>query len=125
MNWTNRDDYEQLQIRRWNQLYPQERHAAMADVSQIQPRNTIQNTIVFKSEHSDFDAYKAACKWCRDKGYSHGSMCGGDPIGLIFGDVIIAKWKNLTDAERAELDGTITGDMRHGPVTITIYERGT
>lgn len=38
------------------------------------------------------------------------------------GDVLIAKWHNLSAKERAECDGVMTGDFRNGPVTINIKD---
>ncbi|WP_216668966.1 hypothetical protein [Paraburkholderia xenovorans] len=40
--------------------------------------------------------------------------------GRLVGYYRIAKWRNLNAAERRELDGTMTGDMRHGPATINL-----
>lgn len=40
------------------------------------------------------------------------------------GDVLIAKYRNLTPRERAMLDGQMTGDMRNGPVVIEIFHLG-
>lgn len=41
-------------------------------------------------------------------------------MGLLYGDWAIAKWRNLSPAERKQLDGRMEGDFRHGPVTIRI-----
>ena len=44
-----------------------------------------------------------------------------DPTGLLFGHYDwIAKWRNLTPAERAQLHGTMSGDFREGPVVISL-----
>lgn len=66
----------------------------------------------------DFQGFYAAEKWCRENGYSVGSMQRDDPIGILRGDVCIAKWRHLTKAERDALDGTIEGDKRNGPVYV-------
>ena len=72
----------------------------------------------------DFDAYWTARQWCVKNGISCGSMNRDKPIGLIWGDFIIAKWKNLTQKERDELDGTMTSeDFRNGSVTVRIKEK--
>jgi hypothetical protein len=68
----------------------------------------------------DFQACYAAERWCAENGYSVGPGCVGSPRGLLRGDWLIAKWRNLTKQERAELDGQMTGDMRSGPVTIRV-----
>lgn len=75
-------------------------------------------TIVF-DRPGDFEACNAAEKWCRDRGISVGEMQGPVPRGLLVGDFWIAKWGNLNAAEKRALNGRMTGDMRHGPVTIT------
>jgi len=72
------------------------------------------------NEPGDFAALSAAQKWCRDHGISYGSLQGPDPVGLMVGDYAIAKWRNLSAAERAELDGQLTGDKRNGPVFIQL-----
>jgi len=68
-----------------------------------------------------FEAYYAACGWLSENGYSYGSMCMDQPIGIMKGNWGIAKWRNLTSSERKELDGTMTSnDFREGDVTINI-----
>lgn len=68
----------------------------------------------------DFEAMYAAEQWCADNGYSVGAGQRGSPRGLLRGDFVIMKWRNLSAQERAELDGTMTGDMRNGPVTVSV-----
>lgn len=70
----------------------------------------------------DFQAMYAAEDWCKRHGYSVASAQRGSPRGLMRGDWLIAKWRNLTTKERGQLDGTMTGDMRNGPVTIKVKE---
>lgn len=70
-----------------------------------------------------FAAMYAAEAWCAERGISVGSSERGSPRGLLYGDITIAKWRNLDKHERAELDGEMTGDMRNGPVRISIRER--
>jgi hypothetical protein len=72
------------------------------------------------SEKGDFQAYYAACDWCKKNGISYGSMQRDEPIGLMRGDWDISKWRNMTKKEQAALDGIMTGDKRNGPVTITM-----
>jgi len=69
-----------------------------------------------------FEAFRKAEQWCRDHRVSWGSMQGPDPIGLLFGEVSISKWRNLSAQDKAELHGKMTGDMRNGPVVIDIDE---
>jgi hypothetical protein len=76
----------------------------------------------FENERT-FEAYNDACKWLKENGYSYGSMCSPAPTAIVKGNYYIAKWRNLTTKERNEVDGTITGDFRNGPVTVEVYER--
>lgn len=70
----------------------------------------------------DFQAWHLACGWLKENGYSYGSMCRDMPIGILGGDYLIAKWRNLNDAERKELDGVMTSpNFRSGPVMVEIY----
>lgn len=72
------------------------------------------------TECGDFEACRKAEQWCEDKGISVGRMQAGDPRGLKLGDYDIQKWRNLDFNERAQLDGTMTGDMRFGPIIVTL-----
>jgi len=77
--------------------------------------------IVF-DQKGTFQALNAARQWCRDNGVSFGSSCARGPTGLLRGDYCIAKWHNLNAKERAQLDGTMSGDFREGPVTIRMRD---
>ena len=68
----------------------------------------------------EFEACRAAEKWLAQNGYSVGRMQAGSPRGILKGDIDIMKWRNLSAEERAALHGRMTGNMRHGPVTIVI-----
>lgn len=72
-----------------------------------------------------FEALHAAQAWCKEReiSYSAGSARCGGVVGLLHGDFSIAKYHNLTAKERTQLDGTMTGDGREGPVTISIKPR--
>ncbi len=72
----------------------------------------------------DFEAYNKAIRWLEERGFSYGSMQRDEPIGILHGDYAIAKWRNLNDQERLDLDGVIKGDKRNGPVSVTIYDAG-
>jgi hypothetical protein len=67
-----------------------------------------------------FEANYKAVAWCHERGISVGSSCAASPKGLMFGDYIIAKWRNLTSAEIEQLHGWIDRDLRDGPVTVYI-----
>ncbi|CAE6967524.1 hypothetical protein [Paraburkholderia domus] len=68
----------------------------------------------------DFEASRAAEAWCDARGIAVGALQQGAPRGLLVGYYQIAKWRNLNDAERRALEGKMTGNMRHGPVTINL-----
>lgn len=67
-----------------------------------------------------FAAYHAACRWLEENGYSHGSTSVDGPVGILKGDFHISKWRNMTPKERSQLDGTLSGEMREGPVVIRL-----
>jgi hypothetical protein len=67
-----------------------------------------------------FEAWHSAQAWCEARGISVGISSAGQPVGLMYGNVRIAKWRNLTEAERDALDGSIVGPRRHGPLTLRI-----
>lgn len=59
----------------------------------------------------------------KSAGFSVGSMQRSDPRGVMFGDVKIAKWRNLTYAERGQCHARYLRDGPAGsPVDITIAE---
>ena len=76
----------------------------------------------FFTEPGTFQALYAAEKWLDENGYSYSYGPGSAmrPTSVLKGDFIIAKWKNLTRKEIAQLDGKIDGKFREGPVTVTL-----
>lgn len=75
------------------------------------------------SQKGLWQAKEAAEAWCREQGISVGQSSADGPSGLLFGDYDwIAKWRNLTKQERADLHGTMDGDFREGPVIITLKD---
>ncbi len=96
----------------------------MDNVVQLQDRRTNAIEMVF-DDAGEFVAFGKAVAWLKERGYSVGSMQREAPIGVMYGDVSIAKWRNLSASEIAALDGTITGESkRNGPVTISLKARG-
>lgn len=69
----------------------------------------------------DFAAVNSAERFLSDAGFSIGSEQRGSPRGILFGEFDIQKWHNLDEGHREALHGTMTGNMREGPVTITIF----
>ncbi|CAJ0737822.1 hypothetical protein R16034_00860 [Ralstonia edaphis] len=76
--------------------------------------------IVFDTLGGNFEACREAEYWCEARGIAVGVMERDQPRGLLVGSYHIAKWHNLSGPERRELQGKMTGDMRHGPVTIEL-----
>lgn len=73
------------------------------------------------AQEGDFAALDAAFAWCRERGFSVGPGQTGEPSGILHGRYMIAKWRNLDAADRAALDGELTGDRRDGPVVVVIF----
>lgn len=74
------------------------------------------------TEQGTFNALHAAEKWLTENGYSYGPTSCMHPVPVLKGDWSIAKWKNLTKKEIAQLDGRIDGNEREGPVTVYLKE---
>jgi len=77
--------------------------------------------VTFRND-GDFAAIDAAIAWLKDRGFSVGEMQRDDPIGVLFGDVEIHKWRTLSAEDRNDLHGKImpstpAASMRGGPVT--------
>lgn len=74
----------------------------------------------------DFSALNDAQDFLDQRGFSFGPGCcdvgGAKPQGVMFGrNWHIAKWRNLSSDEQAQLHGTITGNRRKGPVRVAIF----
>jgi hypothetical protein len=68
----------------------------------------------------DFHALSDAMLWCRRNGYSVGQPQRVAPIGIVFGDAAISKWRNL-GSDACNLDGAIiSADYRKGPVAVLV-----
>ena len=78
------------------------------------------------TQTGNFEAYNAAVNYCLAQGWSVGSMSAPYPTGVLKQPgVLIAKWKNLTVAERVDLDGTISSlakSFREGPIDLQIKD---
>ncbi len=70
-----------------------------------------------------FGAMRAAEHFLEEHGFSYGTNQKGAPRGVMLGAHHIPKWDELNERERGALDGLMSGDMRHGPVTVTIADR--
>lgn len=77
--------------------------------------------ITWRHTGEDFSGYNAARAALEGAGFSVGTMQRDNPMGLLFGEYAIAKWRNLSDADRDELHGFVRGDCRNGPMTAHLY----
>lgn len=75
---------------------------------------------IFDTLGGNFEACREAEAWCEVRDIAVGAIEQGQPRGLSVDPCVIAKWSKLRHHERAQLQGTMTGDMRHGPVTIEL-----
>jgi hypothetical protein len=100
------------------------------NVIAINPRDTFdprEDRAVFRRTFDgrpgvDFSACNDAESFLLDRGFCFGPACVDKPQGVMYGhNWRIAKWRNLTSAEQAELHGTICGDRRRGPVRVAIF----
>jgi len=77
-------------------------------------------TLITFDQKGDFAAKHAAEDWCKAHGISVGANQRGAPRGLMLGDYLVAKWRNLDPVDRTALCGIMQGDMRNGPVEIRL-----
>ena len=85
----------------------------------------IADHLITFTQEGDFEAYDAAKSWCIANGYSCGFMQNPEPTGLLKGQWIIAKWRNLNKKQRDELDGTMScvTSFREAPIHVVIKEK--
>ncbi len=85
---------------------------------------TAQPTVITFEQPGTFEAYYAAVKWCKENGYSTGSMQRDFPIGIHKGDWQIPKWLNMDSEDREGLDGYMeSNDFRDGIVRIVLKNK--
>ena len=73
------------------------------------------------NQRGEFAAYEAAAAFATAAGFCVGSTCRDKPTGLMFGYDYVAKYRNLTSAERAALHSVLTGERRHGPILMIVF----
>lgn len=73
---------------------------------------------------AEFKGYYAAEKAAKSAGYTTGSMERDKPIAVFSADIehYAPKWRHLMQSDKKLLAGTIEGDERNGPVTLTIFD---
>lgn len=59
----------------------------------------------------------------REAGFAIGTLQGGAPRGLMHGDYVVMKWRNLGDGHRETLHGVYARHDRGGPVTVKLFDR--
>lgn len=69
-----------------------------------------------------FAASLAAEQYLRERGFSIGFTEGNAPRGVRFGDCTIAKWRNLSERDKQNMHGAMSGNPRNGPVTVDLFE---
>lgn len=74
----------------------------------------------FDTLGGNFEACREAEEWCNERGIAVGVMERNQPRGLLLEHCWISKWSNISEMVRRQMDGTMTGDMRHGPVVIEL-----
>lgn len=80
------------------------------------PRKTYRWLFRFHGDNP-VEARQRAERALKAAGFSVGSRQRGAPSGILFGDYSIAKWRNMTVAEREACHGQIFGDDL--PVQVT------
>lgn len=75
---------------------------------------------VFDAPGCNFEACHEAEEWCEERGIAVGAMEREKPRGLMHEPCWLGKWSQLSDLVRQKLHGRMTGDMRHGPVTVEL-----
>lgn len=76
-------------------------------------------SIIFDKK-GDFAALQDAKSALQSAGFSIGSIQRGYPTAIMFGDYSVSKWSSLNREERLATHAQLTGDNRHGPLTLTI-----
>jgi hypothetical protein len=74
------------------------------------------------NEEGTFQSHHAAIRWCKENGYSYGSMDGHNPIALWNDDSVISKWHNLSNEEKRTCDGVLES-QREGKAIIIIFAK--
>jgi len=77
------------------------------------------------TEEGNFSAYNSAESAAEELGLLVGGMQRNCPIALLKESnwyTPAPKWEHLKEEDMAEIDGTITGDMRFGPCTLTVFD---
>lgn len=82
----------------------------------------IEHSIVFDSE-IEFGGYEEARAHLLELGYQTAVMNENVPIGFVHGAEHVYLWKNLTEEDKAELDGVIlpNTDFRYDEALVLFF----
>lgn len=69
----------------------------------------------------DGGALVAAHRALLDAGYSYGSRQRGAPTAIKYGMSTVSNWRNLTSAQRVNINGVIDDAGRGGPVFVRLW----
>jgi hypothetical protein len=80
---------------------------------------------IFFSRKGTFESLYAAQGWCTENGYSYGSLCGQQPVAIMYGPYELPqKWKNMDIEDKFKCDGVIvSNDFREGSATVYLFEQ--
>jgi len=82
----------------------------------------IEHSIVFESD-TEFGGYEEARSHLLELGYQTAVMNDNVPIGFVYGVEHVYLWKNLTEEDKAELDGVIlpNTDFRYDEALVLFF----
>lgn len=82
----------------------------------------IEHSIVFDSE-IEFGGYEEARAHLLELGYQTAVMNDNVPIGFVYGVEHVYLWKNLSEEDKAELDGVIlpNTDFRYDEALVLFF----
>lgn len=93
--------------------------AATAPRSVTPPAERGEYSATFRSPLT-FGAMGDAEAFLRDRGFAVGACEGTNPRAVMLDYGFVGKWSKLSPSDREDLHGLMSGDMRHGPVTVDI-----
>lgn len=89
----------------------------------------IKDTIFFKNTGEEYSWFNEAKKWLLENWYSYWSMQRNSDIWIMKWDVIVSKWRNLSQEDIITLDWVMDCDYekwyRNGNVRVVLYKEST
>jgi hypothetical protein len=80
-------------------------------------------TVKFRNDGREFSGFDAALAFMLDAGFSVGPIQRGAPVGAMYGQYIVGKWRNLSTEQKDKCHATLQavgGSYRDGDVICTI-----